>query len=83
MRVLAMISSIAMGGAERNMVNYLPYIRDLGVDLTVCTLNTHRDSALLDDFVKTGLPRIDMEAKKLLAPSAWRRVRQPGAAGAV
>lgn len=73
MRVLAMISSIAMGGAERNMVNYLPYIRDLGVDLTVCTLSTHRDSALLDDFLETGLPRIDLGARKLLAPSAWRK----------
>lgn len=68
-----MISSIAMGGAERNMVAFLPHVRDLGVDLTVCTLSTHRDSALVEDFLATGLPRIDIGAPKLLTPRAWRR----------
>lgn len=73
LRVLAMISSIAMGGTERNMVAYLPHVRDLGVDVTVCTLSTHRDSGLVEDFRATGLPRVDMGARKLLAPAAWRR----------
>jgi glycosyltransferase involved in cell wall biosynthesis len=77
MRVLLMISSIAMGGAERNLVSVLPYLT--GVDrLTplICTLNTRRDSPLVEALNQTGIKRFDLDAKRLLDPISWRRLAQ-------
>ncbi|MCC7445938.1 MAG: glycosyltransferase family 4 protein [Anaerolineae bacterium] len=73
MRVLRMVSSLAMGGAERNLVSVLPYLRDAGVTPLLCTLNTRRDSSLVEDLAKTGVRRIDLGAKRMTDPAAWQR----------
>ncbi len=73
MRVVIMLSSVAMGGAERNVVSVLPYIRDLGVDVRLLTLNTRRDSPLLDDFLRSGIQRHDVAARRMIDPAAWSR----------
>lgn len=76
MRPLLMMSSIAMGGAERIMVAKLPYLLDLGLDAKVCTLNTRRDSPLTEKLVQTGVQRYDLSAKRMLDYAAWRRFVQ-------
>lgn len=71
MRVLMLLSSIAMGGAERNVVSVLPYLRDAGVDVVLCTLNKRRDSALVDVFSKAGIERFDLGANRLSDRRSW------------
>jgi len=73
MRILIMLSSLAMGGAERNIVSVLPYLNKDGVTPLLCTLNTRRDSPLTQSFAQTGVPRLDMQAKRLTDPAALRR----------
>lgn len=71
MRVLMMVSSIAMGGAERILVSVLPYLREQGIEVKLCTLNTRRDSPLVEQFQQTGIERLDLGAKKMLDRTAW------------
>lgn len=74
MRLMIMLSGFAMGGAERNIVSLLPHIRDIaGVTPIIGTLNTWRDSPLVETFEETGVRRIDLNARKLIDPPAWRR----------
>ncbi|NWF71308.1 MAG: glycosyltransferase family 4 protein [Chloroflexi bacterium] len=73
MRAVLMMSSLAMGGAERILVSVLPYLRATGLDVRLVTLNTRRDSPLTEDFVKSGIPRFDMGAKRMIDPDAWSR----------
>ncbi len=73
MRVLWMLSSIQMGGAERNIVSVLPYFRECGMEVVLCTLNTRRDSPLAQVFAQTGLQRHDLGARRMLDPAAFRR----------
>lgn len=78
MRAIIMLSSIAMGGAERNIVSVAPYIAaQEGVDLRLVTLNTRRDSPLAVEFAQqTQVPRHDLSAKKMVDTAAWRRFKQ-------
>jgi len=73
MRVLMVLSSIAMGGAERNVVSILPHLRDAGVDVMLCTLNKRRDSALVDVFSRSGIERFDLGAVRLTDRNSWNR----------
>ncbi len=73
MRAAIMISSLAMAGAERNIVSVAPHIRGLGVELYLISLNTRRDSALAKEFAQTGIPRIDVGAKHMTELAAVRR----------
>lgn len=73
MRVLMMMSSIAMGGAERNIVSVLPYMKAAGIEPILCTLNKRRDSPLAAIYEQTGLPRLDVGAKRMTDPAAWKR----------
>ncbi len=74
MNVLLMISSIAMGGAERVLVSLLPHLRQIeGVNLMVCTLNTTRDSPLIEPFERTGVPRYDLGVPNLMDVTGWQR----------
>lgn len=76
MRVLVMMSSIAMGGSERVAVSLMPYLNRAGITAELGTLNTRRDSPLADDFAKTGIRRLDMHARRMLDVQAWGRFRQ-------
>jgi glycosyltransferase involved in cell wall biosynthesis len=76
MRVLIMMSSLAMGGAERTVVDVLPHLLAAGATPVLCTLNTRRDSTLAVAFSGTGIERIDLEARRLLDRAAWQRLRK-------
>lgn len=74
MRVLLMLSSMAMGGAERNIAAVVPHINAIeGVELTLGTLNTRRDSPLAGLITESGVSRFDLGAKRMVDPRAWRR----------
>ncbi len=73
MRVLFMMSSVAMGGSERVLVSVLPYFQAEGVTPVLCTLNHRRDSLLTQAFEKTGIRRIDLDAKRMIDNGAWKR----------
>ncbi|HEX8991326.1 MAG TPA: glycosyltransferase family 4 protein [Anaerolineales bacterium] len=73
MRVLWMLSGIAMGGGERNIVSVLPHLRDSGITVYLCTLNRRRDSPLAQVFAESGIERFDLGAKRMVDPGAWRR----------
>jgi glycosyltransferase involved in cell wall biosynthesis len=68
-----MMSSMPMRGMERNVVAVLPYLKAQGLDIRFCTLSTRRDSALVQDFEKTGVERFDLGAKRLLDRQAWKK----------
>lgn len=69
-----MLSGLALSGSERILVSVLPYLKNIeGAMPFLCTLNTYRDSPLVDDFAKTGIPRFDLDAKRLIDPGSWRR----------
>jgi glycosyltransferase involved in cell wall biosynthesis len=76
MRVMMMLSSIAMGGAEKNVVSVLPYLKQKGVEVCLGTLNTRRDSPLAETFAKTGVPRFDMGATRMIDTTAWANFRK-------
>ncbi|GAB4554214.1 MAG: glycosyltransferase family 4 protein [Anaerolineae bacterium] len=74
MRVLMILSSMAMGGAERNIAAVVPYINGLdGCELTLGTLNTRRDSPLAELITHSGVRRVDMGAKRMTDLAAWKR----------
>lgn len=66
MRILMMVSSIAMGGSERNIVSVLPYLKMGGCDVHLCTLNRRRDSPLADILFQYGISRYDLGAVRML-----------------
>lgn len=73
MRVLMMMSSVAMGGAEQITVSVLPYLAAAGATPLLCTLNTRRDSPITEIFAQTGVQRFDLGARRMVDVSAWRR----------
>ncbi len=73
MRAAMMMSGMPMGGAERNIVSVLPYLRDAGVEVSLITLNTRRDSPLVERLQQEGIPRHDLGAKRMTDPGAVRR----------
>lgn len=76
MRAVIMMSSMPMRGMERNVVALLPYLKTQGLDVRICTLSTRRDSALLQDFEKTGVERLNLDASRLLDRKAWGKFAQ-------
>lgn len=73
MRILFMLSSIAMGGTERNIVSLLPHLRNVGGDIYFCTLNKRRDSPLVDEFSRSGIDRFDLNAVRMVDIAAFRK----------
>src|SRR5204863_6571163 len=49
-RILILLTGLKMGGAERNVVALMPRLRDLGAEVTLCTLSTARDGSLVEEF---------------------------------
>ena len=45
MRVLLLLGTLQVGGAERNVVALAGALRDVGVDVALCTLTRERDGA--------------------------------------
>ncbi len=73
MKILLMMSSIAMGGAERNIVSFVSHLKIAGVDVILCTLNKRRDGPLADAFARTGIERFDLDARRMTDIAAIRR----------
>lgn len=74
MRVLLMLSSMAMGGAERNIAAVLPHLSaQEDIQLTLGTLTTRRDSPLAALAAQSGVPRFDLGARRMVDWQAWRR----------
>jgi len=76
MRVLITLSSLQVGGAERNVVAVLPYLQRQGIDVALCTMRTSQDSFLAEILQETDVPRIDLGARRLLDADAFRRFLQ-------
>lgn len=73
MKILMMMSSMAMGGSERTLLSVMPHLRALGHDVTLLTLNKRRDSSLTEVLEATGIPRIDLGAVRMLDHQAYGR----------
>lgn len=73
-RVAVMISSVALGGGERNVIAVLPRLVAAGVDPVLVTLNHRRDSSLVADVEAGDVRRIDLGARRLADPGAARRL---------
>ncbi len=74
MNVLLMMSSVAMGGAERNIVSLLPYLQTPNVKTMLCTMNTRRDSPLANADSLSHIERFDLEAKRMLDIRAFKKL---------
>lgn len=74
-RVLFLITSLQVAGAERNLVSLLPALRTAGADPALCTLHPSRDGPLDREVERLGIRRIDLGGKRLLDAAAWRALR--------
>src|SRR5688572_6806788 len=74
MNVLLMMSSVAMGGAERNIVSLLPYLQTPNVKTMLCTMNTRRDSPLANADSLSHIERFDLGAKRMLDIRAFKKL---------
>ncbi|MGB7342234.1 MAG: glycosyltransferase family 4 protein [Phototrophicaceae bacterium] len=73
MRILMMMSSLAMGGGERTVLSLMPQFKALGHDITLLTLNKRRDSSLTEVLEASGVARIDLDAVRMLDQNAYQR----------
>lgn len=71
-RVLFLIDSFQMGGAERVTAAILPYLDRSRIEPLVCTLRTRGDSPLAQKL--GNVPRFDLGAGRMLDPFAFRRL---------
>ncbi|MCP5364682.1 MAG: glycosyltransferase family 4 protein [Hyphomicrobiales bacterium] len=73
MRILMTLTSLQVGGAERNVVALLPHLRNEGLDVSLCTLGTQQDSFLAGKVAQHSITRFDLGARRLIDPSAFKR----------
>lgn len=62
MKVLFVIESIGNGGAERMLINTIPYLEKIGVACEVALL--FEDNQLLDDLLQTGVTVHELKLNK-------------------
>ncbi len=60
-----MLTTLQTGGAERNIVQLVPHLRDLGVEVTVGTMTSAADSPLAADLAATRTRRVDFRGGRL------------------
>ncbi len=63
MRVLFVIDSLTPGGTEQSTVQLAPYLRDLGIDLTIVTLKSAKHD-LRDEARAAGIEVIGLRASR-------------------
>ncbi|MBA3909119.1 MAG: hypothetical protein C0524_04345 [Rhodobacter sp.] len=74
MKVLFMMSSLQIGGGEIIAVALLPRLRNLGLDITLVTMNSWRDDPELTRRLQaSGVPRLDLDARRLFDAGASLR----------
>ena len=72
LRILLLIDSFRMGGAERITVALLPHFDRSRVTPLVCPLHRRRESPLSEQL--GDVPRFDLGAKRLIDLAAFRRL---------
>ncbi|MFN8530239.1 MAG: glycosyltransferase [Anaerolineae bacterium] len=72
LRVLYLIDSFQMGGAERITAAFLPHFDPAQVEPILCTLNLRKESPLIEQV--RAFPRFNLRAKRLLDPLAFARL---------
>lgn len=71
--MLQIIPTLERGGAEKQMVLLACGLRDLGIDVHVCTLT--RGGPLAAELTKSQIPVHAIEKRWKFDPSAWWRLR--------
>jgi len=74
LRVLFLIDSFRMGGAERVTVALLPYLAGNHIAPYICTLNHRKDSPLIEAIRATGLPLFNLDASRMFDVRAFYRL---------
>ena len=74
MRVAFLLSSLQMGGAERNVLTLMPHLRARGVQSTLFTLSAECDGPLAAELSSLAIERIDLSAARLFDVGAHRRL---------
>src|SRR5688572_5900211 len=72
LRVLLLIDSFKMGGAERVTAAILPHLDRSRVTPIICTIKTRGNSPLIEQL--GDVPRFDLGAKRMLDPKAFKRL---------
>lgn len=74
LRVLYVIDSLRMGGAERVTTALLPLLAKSGVSPLLCTLNRKDENRLSEARDDLSIPVFDLSAKRLVDIMAFRRL---------
>jgi glycosyltransferase involved in cell wall biosynthesis len=83
LKVLVLFSGLPLGGAERNVVSLLPWLRGAGVEPTLCTLHSPEGTVLDQEVERLGIERVDLSGTRLLDPFAFSRLVHRLRAGGV
>lgn len=73
MRPLILLSSLALGGAERITVSFAKRLAERGEQPVVCTVGSTRDEGLVSELDDAGVERYDLRARRLADSTAVRR----------
>lgn len=76
MRVMVVLSSLPLGGAERSAIAVLRLFPDVGIEPLLVTINRHRDSELAEEVSRAGIRRIDLDGGRMIDPKGWMRLRR-------
>lgn len=73
-RVLHLIDSLGPGGAERLLVDYLPRLRELGLEVRVCALAERQGNPVAADLRRLGVPVELVPVRRLADPAGFARI---------
>ena len=73
-RSLVLISSLALGGAERVTVSFLSRLAGIEVRTAACTVTAKHDGPLAAKLAAAGVIRHDLGARRLADPLAFQRL---------
>ncbi|MFN8108258.1 MAG: glycosyltransferase [Thermoleophilia bacterium] len=73
---MELIDHLGWGGAERLLLQYLPYLRDSGFDVRVCALGEREGNPVADEIRALGFPVDRVEVAKVRDATAIPRIRR-------
>jgi glycosyltransferase involved in cell wall biosynthesis len=73
---LVLISGLATGGAERVTVSFLRRLADTPIAALACTVTARHDGPLAGELAGAGIPRLDLDARRLADPRALLRLHR-------
>ena len=71
-RLLWLIDSLTMGGAERLLVSFAHFVKKLDIDFSVCCLKTISGNPLQPELEQMGVHCVNLEARNLRDIRAFR-----------